>query len=264
MMPLFPTDDINLSFGGVKKVAPTFLWVGILAILALPAFAETRTISWGAVTTYTDGTPIEAGKTVTYTAYWTTDPGLGSLRTIGTSLATTSTTFDPDAQGMTRGGTVYFTVKALLSTGGEASALSPPYPWVVALATPTPAAPKNIGITGPIPSGSTQVWRLAWDPVTTYTNGASLDPGRTVRYAAYWTNDPTLSAESLRQLASSISGTTLEFDPSANQMAKNQVVYVTLRAILDTGIQSSLAASVIWRVSNTGPVPPGQGRILKK
>ena len=120
-----------------KKVATRLLWVGILAALALPAFAETRTISWNPVTTYTDGTPIEAGKTVTYSAYWTTDPGLslGSLHTIGTSLTTTSTTFDPGVQGMTRGGTVYFTAKAVLNTGEE-SALSPAYSWVVPVVTP--------------------------------------------------------------------------------------------------------------------------------
>ena len=124
----------------MKKVAKYLLWIGILAALATPAFAETRTISWDPVTTYTDGTPIEAGKTVTYSAYWTTDPGLGSLRTIGTSLATTSTTFDPDVQGMTRGGTVYFTAKAVLNTG-EQSALSPGYAWVVPLVTSPPPVP---------------------------------------------------------------------------------------------------------------------------
>ena len=121
----------------MNKVASCFLWVGILATLSFPAFAETRTISWGAVTTYTDGTPIATGN-VSYTAYWTTDPGLGSLRTIGASLATTSTTFDPDVQGMTRGGTVYFTTKAVLSTG-EASALSPAFAWVVPSSTTPPA-----------------------------------------------------------------------------------------------------------------------------
>ena len=55
---------------------------------------------------------------------------LASLHTIGTPIATTSTTFDPDAQGMIRGGTVYFTAKAVLDTGEE-SALSPAFPWVV-------------------------------------------------------------------------------------------------------------------------------------
>ena len=114
----------------MKKAAKVLLWVGILAALATPAFAETRTISWDPVTTYTDNTLIEAGKTVSYSAYWTTDPGLGSLHTLGTSLATTSTTFDPTVQGMTRGSTVYFTAKAVLNTGEE-SALSPAFSWVV-------------------------------------------------------------------------------------------------------------------------------------
>jgi hypothetical protein len=123
----------------MKKVAKVLLWVGILAALAIPAFAETRTISWGPVTAYTDGTPIEAGKTVTYSAYWTTDPGLASLHSIGTSLTTTSATFDPGVQGMTRGGTVYFTAKAVLNTGEE-SVLSPAYAWAVPTSTAPPAS----------------------------------------------------------------------------------------------------------------------------
>ena len=127
----------------MKKMAKSLLWIGILAALATSASAESRTISWNPVTTYTDGTPIEAGKTVSYSAFWTTDPGLGSLRTIGTSLATTSTAFDPDVQGMTRGGAVYFTAKAVLNTGEE-SALSPGYAWVVPLAsTPPPEPPPT-------------------------------------------------------------------------------------------------------------------------
>jgi hypothetical protein len=125
------------------RFLPRLLMTFVILVASIRcAFAETRTISWNPVTDYTDGTPIEAGKTVNYTAYWTTDPGLGSLHTIGTSLATTSTVFDPDVQGMTRGGTVYFTAKAVLSTG-EVSELSPAYAWVVAPATPAPAAPTG-------------------------------------------------------------------------------------------------------------------------
>ena len=349
----------------MKKTAKVLLWVGILAAFATPAFAETRTISWDPVTTYTDSTPIEAGKTIGYSAYWTTDPGLGTLRTIGTSLTTTSTTFDPTVQGMTRGGTVYFTAKAVLNTGEE-SALSPAYAWVVPLVTPppaavltgiavsgpssvnegatgtytatgtwdngttaaisptwsenstyatigtgglltaaavtsnqpatvtatyggrtgtmsvtivnvagaAPAAPRNIGLADPTasvstpsvsaPSVSTEIWRINWDSVTTNWDGSPIDPVRTVRYTAYWTDDPALSAGSLRTLGSSISGTNLDFDPAANQMTKNQVVYLTVRAILDTGEQSSLATSLTWRVENAGPVPPAKGRIVKK
>ena len=128
----------------MKKAARYLLWSGILAALATPAFAETRTISWAPVTIYTDGSPIEAGKTVTYSAYWTTDPGLGSLRAIGASLATTSTTFDPDVQGMPRGGTVYFAAKAVLNTGEE-SGLSPVYSWIVPIVPPKPPAPPTGG-----------------------------------------------------------------------------------------------------------------------
>ena len=516
----------------MKKIAAYSLWVGILAALALPAFAETRTISWSAVTTYTDGTPIEAGKTVSYSVYWTTDPGLGSLHTISTGIATTTTTFDPGTQGMTRGGTVYFTVKTVLSTS-EISALSPGYAWVVppvppsqptlsgisvsgpssvneggtgtyaatatwsdstttsvtptwsenssyatissggvltasavtsnqsvtvtasytsggvtktatravtianvaatlngisvsgpssvsaggtgtyaatatwsdsttTSVTPTwsenssyatissggvltastvtsnqvvtvtatyggktgtksvsivivpaglssvavsgpssvneggtgtymatgtwdngttlaviptwsvstsyatlssggvltalavtsnqtvtvtatyggktgtksvtivnvigtvPAAPKNIGIIGPTSSATTEIWQLRWEPVTTNWDGTPIDAGRTVRYTAYWTDDPALSEGSLRELASLISGTTLDFDPSIHQMVKNRVVYLTVRAVLDTGEPSSLGASLAWRVENVGPFPPGRGMIYKK
>ncbi len=345
----------------MKNVAKYLLWVAILSTFATPAFAETRTISWDPVTTYTDNTPIEAGKTVTYSAYWTTDPGLSiaSLHTIGTSLTTTSTTFDPTVQGMTRGGTVYFTAKAVLNTGEESS-LSPAYSWVVPLVTPPqavlssiavsgpssvneggsatytatgtwdngataaitptwsvspttyasisaggvlttlavtanqtvtvtasytsggvtktssqgvtivdvpgppPAAPKNIGISGPISSRSTEVWRLAWDPVTTYTDDAPLEPGRTVRYTAYWTDDPALSAGSLRQLGSLVSATALDFDPIGRMMAKNQMAYLTVRAVLDNGDESSLAAALPWVVANSGPKAPAGGAIKKK
>ena len=51
----------------MKSVAKHLLWIGILAVLALPAFAETRTISWNPVSTYTDGMPIEAGNPILYT-----------------------------------------------------------------------------------------------------------------------------------------------------------------------------------------------------
>jgi len=337
----------------MKNVMKYLLGVGILAALVTSSFAETRAITWDPVATYTDGTPIEIGKTVSYTAYWATGPGLGSLHTIGTSIATNSTTFDPDAQGMTRGGTVYFTAKSVLNTGEE-SALSPPYPWVVPVvivpavltgvtvsgpsslneggtgtytatgtwdngttasisptwsenstyatissggvltassvtsnqtvtvtatyggrtgtrgvtivdvAGPQPAVPKNIGISGPVSSGSMEVWRLAWDPVTTYADNSPLEPGRTVRYTAYWTLDPALSAGSLHQLASFVSTTTIDFDPVARQMPINQPAYLTVQSVLENGDPSPLAASIEWVVANTGPVAPAEGKIIKQ
>jgi hypothetical protein len=324
------------------------------------AFAETRTISWEPVTTYTDNTTIETGKTILYTVYWSTDAGLSlaSLRAIGSSLSQTSTTFDPDVQGMTRGSTVYFTAKAVLNTG-EASALSPAYSWAVPSVTPptpvlsgisisgpssvdengtgtytstatwdngsttsvapawsesssyatisaggvltasavtssqavtvtasytsggvtktatkavnivdvatlAPASPKNLGITGPISSAGAEFWQISWDPVGTFADDTPLDPGRTVRYTAYWTEDPALSAESLLPLASSISANTFEFDPTPKQMVKNRPAYLTVRAILDNGDESSLAESLMWVVANEGPSPPAKGQIHKK
>ena len=339
----------------MKKAAKYLLWIAILSTLALPAFAETRTIFWDPVTTFSDGTPIDPGMTITYSVYWTTDPGLSlaSLHTIGTSLSTTSTTFDPGVQGMTRGGTVYFTAKAVLNTGEE-SPLSPAYAWVVPVVTPppaatlssiaivgaasvnegatstytatatwndgtsttvtptwstnlgtisaaglftspsvtanqtvtvtatyggrtgtmsvtivdvpatAPAAAKNIGITGPISSGATQVWRLAWDPVTTYANGEPLPPGRSVRYIAYWTDDPALSAGSLRELSSAVSVPALDFDPINRMMTKNQRTYLAVRAILDTGEESPISAALPWVSANTGPKAPTGGSIKQK
>jgi hypothetical protein len=435
----------------IRTMSRSLMTIAILLAFLPGAFAETRTISWGPVTSYTDGTPIEAGNTVSYSTYWTTDPGLGSLVTLGASLTTTSTTFDPTVQGMSRGGTVYFTAKSVLNTG-EQSALAPAFAWIVPPATPPPAvlssisisgpssvneggavtytatgtwddgttsaisptwsetssyatigagglltastvtsnqtvtvtasyggktgtmsvtivdaaavltsiavsgpssvneggavtytatgtwdngttagvsptwsetssyatigagglltastvtsnqtvtvtasyggktgtksvtivddqglapsAPKNIGIAGSTafvsspsvsaPPVSTEIWRVSWESVTTNWNGTQIDPARIVRYTAYWTDDPALSAASLRTLASSISSTALDFDPFANGMTKNQVVYFTARAILDTGEQSSLATSLTWRVDNPGPNPPAKGKIVKK
>jgi len=135
---------------------------------------------------------------------------------------------------------------------------------IVDVPGPAPAAPKNIGITGPISSGSTVVWRFSWDPVTTYANDAPLEPGRTVRYTAYWTDDPALSAGSLRQLASLVSATTVDFDPVARPMPVNHPVYLTVQSILDNGDRSSLAVSIKWVVANAGPAPPSGGSIIKK
>jgi len=108
------------------------------------------------------------------------------------------------------------------------------------------------------------VWKIAWDPVTTYADEAPLDPGRTVRYTLYWTDDPSLSTGSLRQIAASISAITFDIDPIAQRMVKNQVAYLTVRAILDNGDSSALAVRLPWVAANTGPVPPADGSIVKQ
>jgi hypothetical protein len=155
------------------------------------------------------------------------------------------------------------TVTASYTSGGVTKTATQSV-TIVNVAAKAPAVPKNFGISGPISSVPTEIWRLHWDTVTTNSDSTPIDSGRTVRYTAYWSDDPALPPGSLRPLGSSISGTTLEFDPAASQMAKNNEVYLTVRAVLDTGEQSSLAAGIPWRVSNEGPIPPERGKIYKK
>src|SRR3990172_11839595 len=64
---------------GVHMKAKNFFFVGILLFafgLTRAALGETRQLAWSAVTTYTDGSPIEAGPTESYKAYWSPDPSL--------------------------------------------------------------------------------------------------------------------------------------------------------------------------------------------
>jgi hypothetical protein len=118
------------------KKSCAVLLVCLASALALPGLskAETRTLAWGAVTTYADGTQMESNiaSNIRYNFYWTSDGGLsaGSLRPVLSSVGQTTGTFDPDLVGMPRGTTVYFTGETVLSTG-EKSSLTPAYPWAV-------------------------------------------------------------------------------------------------------------------------------------
>ena len=118
------------------KKSRAVLLACLASALALPGLskAETRTLTWSAVTTYTDGTLIEPNITsnTTYNFYWTSDAGLsaGSLRPVLSSVGQTTGTFDPDLLGMPRGTTVYFTGETVLSTGAKSS-LTPAVPWAV-------------------------------------------------------------------------------------------------------------------------------------
>lgn len=129
-----------------KRTILAVLTLLALTFVAIPAFAESYTVSWDPVSTYSDGSVFEAGKTVTYTVYWTTDATLSaaSLKPLASSTATVSKVFDPTVAGMTRGNTVYFTVKSILNTGEE-SALATGVAWVVPKKTPgTPGGTKII------------------------------------------------------------------------------------------------------------------------
>ncbi len=162
---------------GFRKASLVFLTLGLLLALRENASAETRTVSWDPVTTYTDGTTIGGGITVTYSVYWSASASLTSLHPIATGLTATSTTFDPDVQGMTRGATAYFTASAALSTG-EVSALSPAYAWVVPVVTPPAPTLSGLSIAGAssVNEGST----------STYTATATWSDNTTTSVSPTW------------------------------------------------------------------------------
>jgi len=336
------------------KKSRVYLLACLASALALPGLskAETRTLTWSAVTTYNDGTPIESNVYITYNMYWTSDAGLsaGSLRPVVSSAVQTTGTFDPDLVGMPRGTTVYFTGETVLSTG-EKSSLATTYPWsvpffselfigcpsslnegesgactattvwsngsmtpvspawsggtpyasigadgvltamevsgdqpamvtaeytdagvtrtatatvmIVDLSVVTIMEPKNVNVSGPLSDSPSLPFRLAWDPVATYTDGAPIPPSTSVDYSAYWTTDSTLSESSLIPLASSTLSLSVYFDPIAQGMKRNQRVYFTTRAKDSTGKKSHLSAAIPWKVSNSGLSSPTNGRIKR-
>jgi hypothetical protein len=235
----------------------------ITAALCRTGMAETRQVSWDPVTTYEDGTLIEAGRTVRYTVFWTVDPWLEAetLKPILSSITATSGTFDPVAAGMSEYQTVYFTVKAVLDTGAESS-LAMGFPWNVP--NSQPAAPAGMAIAKISADGQLYTGQLSWNPVTSYTNGSPIEAGKSASYTVYWTTDPGLAAGTLLLLASSIPGTSTDFSPSEQGMIPNQRVYFTGKTVLSSGEESSLSTGLSWRVSNKGPKSPSSGKIVKK
>ncbi len=260
----------------MKSKSIAFLGILLFAsVLARAALAETRQLSWNAVTTYTDGTPIEAENTVSYTACWSNDPWLAAdtLRPLVSSTTATSATFDPTAGEMVNFETIYFTVKTILSTGEESIySAALPYDPPSAPTDPPPApadpptdpsggpiAPANLGITVASNSPSTKTWQLFWDPVTKYKNGATIE-GETVQYKLYWTTDAGLSPGSLTPLGSS-TDTFFTFDTDAAGMTKNERVFFAAKSVLGAE-ESALSAALSWRVSNKGPGAPNNGRMV--
>jgi hypothetical protein len=245
-----------------------FFFVGIFLVtfgLTHTALGGTHQLTWSAVTTYTDGTPIEVGQTVNYKAYWTQDPWLATetLHPLVSSTTATSVSFDPATEGMTGYQKVYFTVKTVVGTGTE-SIFSDALPWYPPAAiTGAPSAPSRLGITRVATSTPLGTWQLSWGSVTTYVDGTPIQ-GKAVRYAIFWTADAGLSTSSLTPLGSSTMETSLTFDPAASGMTGGQRVYFAAKAVLDTGEESALSSALSWNVSNKGPGAPKNGRLSKR
>lgn len=243
---------------------------GILSLLALSvrvAQAENRQLSWDAVTTYTDGTPIETWNNVNYTVYWSNDPWLASdtLRTLIPSTPETSVTFDPAAGDMSSYQMVYFAIRSVLSSGKESvlSDAMPYSPLPPAVTTVVPMPPGNIGITNVSTTGSSGTWKLIWDPSSEDVDGNPIQANR-VSYTLYWTTDASLPPESLTILSSSIAETFFEFDPAKLGIKGKQRVFFAAKTVLTTGEESTLSDSVSLRFSNSAPGAPKNGRAVRK
>lgn len=109
-----------------------------LIIVVCSSVAQAETLSWNAVTTYTDGSAI--GTSVTYTPVWSTSSNLASPTTLASSISGTSTTFNITTAAMPRGSTIYLAVKA--TVGGVDSAFSSPLSWHVP--SVSPSSPANL------------------------------------------------------------------------------------------------------------------------
>ena len=112
----------------------------VFLLLTLPLTAWSATLSWDAVTTYTDGSAISGA--VTYQPFWATDAALTTQHNLGSAIAGTSVPFSIDTEGMPRGSSVYFSVRAIAS--GVASANANPLSWPVP--NKAPSAPGNLRI----------------------------------------------------------------------------------------------------------------------
>ena len=120
-------------------ILPFLLLLSGFLICATPAQAET--LSWNAVTTYTDGSAI--GSTpVTYTAIWSTSASLTSPTTLVSGTSSLSTTYNITTAAMPRGSTIYFGVKS--TVGGVDSAYSSALSWLVP--TLSPSSPSNLRV----------------------------------------------------------------------------------------------------------------------
>ena len=111
------------------------------SILVCAAGARAETLSWNAVTTYTDGSSIGSA-TVTYTAIWSTSSSLTSPTALASGTSSTSATFSIGTAGMPRGSTIYFGVKSTVA--GVDSAYSTALSWNVP--NLTPSSPGNLRV----------------------------------------------------------------------------------------------------------------------
>jgi len=216
----------------MKRSLLTLLTV-LLVLSPVKAFAEPHTLSWDAVTTYTDLTAITVP--VTYDAMYSSSSTFVTPYTyLLSNGSATSVTFDPTVLNMTRGSVYYFT--ALARAGTDISALAPSYAWTVPLAV----------LTGLSINGSSTV---AENSTATYTATATWDVTGSTTVTPVW------SVSSSTYASISASGVLTTLSVNGEQT-------VTITASYTSGSITETASKVVTISDSAKPKAPVSLRIL--
>ena len=102
-----------------------------------------------------------------------------------------------------------------------------------------------------------QAETLAWNAVTTYTDGSSIGTA-TVTYQAYWTTNSNLTG--LTALGTSGTALTRTFNVDTEVMPRGSIIYFTVKATVN-GTDSTLATALSWNVPTKAPSAPTNVRM---
>ena len=102
-----------------------------------------------------------------------------------------------------------------------------------------------------------QAETLAWNAVTTYTDGTSVGTA-TVNYQAYWTTNSNLTG--LTALGTSGTALTRTFNVDTELMPRGSIIYFTVKATVN-GTDSALATPLSWTVPTKAPSAPTNVRL---
>ena len=102
-----------------------------------------------------------------------------------------------------------------------------------------------------------QAETLAWNAVTTYTDGTSIGAA-TVNYQAYWTTNSNMTG--LTALGTSGTALTRTFNVDTKVMPRGSIIYFTVKATVN-GTDSALATALNWTVPTKAPSAPSNLRM---
>jgi len=206
-----------------------------MLLFAGAAFAETKTMSWDGVTTYTDNSVISGSALpVSYDAWWSTSSSFTSPHMLLSNGTATSVVFDVVTQGMARATTIYFGARARTALG-EMSLDSPPFSWAV----------PNLGLVSlAITAGPATVNESS---SATYTAKATWSDGSTTTIAASWSVIPSTNC------SINSSGTLTTGPVTADQ------ALVISASFTSDGITQSATKNVTLLNSNRPVAPRGLG-----